>query len=55
MMEFSYVYILVSEFDPARHYVGLTDDLKDDYVGTMQEVGTAKYTSVAAASRGRIQ
>jgi predicted GIY-YIG superfamily endonuclease len=37
--KFSYVYVLVSEFDPTRpggaprsrvrHYVGLTDDLKD--------------------------
>jgi predicted GIY-YIG superfamily endonuclease len=27
--KFSYVYILVSEIEPARHYVGLTDDLKD--------------------------
>jgi len=26
---FFYVYILVSESSPARHYVGLTDDLKD--------------------------
>ena len=28
-MNFSYVYLLTSESDPARHYVGLTDDLKD--------------------------
>jgi len=28
-MNFSYVYLLVSESNPARHYVGLTDDLKD--------------------------
>ncbi len=28
-MAFSYVYILVSEADPQRHYVGLTDDLND--------------------------
>jgi predicted GIY-YIG superfamily endonuclease len=27
--QFSYVYILVSELDPARHYVGLSDNLKD--------------------------
>jgi predicted GIY-YIG superfamily endonuclease len=24
---FTYVYVLVSEQDPARHYTGLTDDL----------------------------
>jgi predicted GIY-YIG superfamily endonuclease len=29
MRQFSYTYILVSEVSPARHYVGLTDDLKD--------------------------
>ena len=28
-MGFSYVYVLVSESDSARHYVGLTDDMKD--------------------------
>ncbi len=28
-MSFSYVYLLVSESNPARHYIGLTDDLKD--------------------------
>jgi predicted GIY-YIG superfamily endonuclease len=28
-MNFSYVYLLASESNPARHYVGLTDDLKD--------------------------
>ena len=29
MANFTYVYLLVSDLDPARHYVGLTDDLKD--------------------------
>ena len=28
-MRFSYVYLLISESDPGRHYVGLTDNLKD--------------------------
>lgn len=28
-MAFSYVYLLVSEANPSRHYVGLTDDIKD--------------------------
>lgn len=28
-VSFSYVYLLVSESNPARHYTGLTDDLKD--------------------------
>lgn len=28
-MEFSYVYILQSNSDAGRYYVGLTDDLKD--------------------------
>jgi len=28
-MSFSYVYLLISESNPARHYIGLTDDLKD--------------------------
>jgi putative endonuclease len=28
-VRFSYVYLLRSESNPARHYVGLTDDLKD--------------------------
>lgn len=28
MQNFHYVYILVSENDPERHYTGLTDDLK---------------------------
>ena len=28
-MRFSYVYVLISKSDPTRHYVGLTDDLKD--------------------------
>jgi len=28
-VNFSYVYLLVGESDPARHYVALTDDLKD--------------------------
>jgi predicted GIY-YIG superfamily endonuclease len=28
-MSFSYVYILQSEIDPARYYIGLTDDLND--------------------------
>ena len=27
MRDFHYVYILVSETDPSRHYTGLTDDL----------------------------
>ncbi len=27
--EFLHVYLLVSESNPARHYVGLADDLKD--------------------------
>lgn len=27
-MPFHYVYILVSESDPSRHYTGLTDDLE---------------------------
>ncbi|MGA3170632.1 MAG: GIY-YIG nuclease family protein [Chthoniobacteraceae bacterium] len=29
MVKFSYIYVLSSESNPARHYVGLTDDLKD--------------------------
>ncbi len=29
LVKFSSVYLLVRESDPARHYVGLTDDLKD--------------------------
>ncbi len=29
MAQFSYVYLLVSESNPARHYIGLTDNLKD--------------------------
>jgi putative endonuclease len=28
-MKFFYLYLLVSETHPARHYVGLTDNLKD--------------------------
>lgn len=28
-MQITYVYLLISESDPTRHYVGLTDDLKD--------------------------
>ena len=28
-MNFSYVYLLISEANPARHYAGVTDDLKD--------------------------
>jgi putative endonuclease len=28
-MKFFYVYLLVSESDPSRHYVGLTGNLKD--------------------------
>ena len=28
MAEFHYVYILVDETDPSRHYTGLTDDLQ---------------------------
>jgi predicted GIY-YIG superfamily endonuclease len=28
-MEFTYVYILQSEAEPERYYIGLTDDLKD--------------------------
>lgn len=28
MSDFHYVYILVSEQDPSRHYTGLTDDLE---------------------------
>jgi len=28
-MNFSYVYLLSSEPNPVRHYVGLTEDLKD--------------------------
>ena len=29
MTGFHYVYILVSEADPSRHYTGTTDDLND--------------------------
>ena len=28
-MKFTYVYLLVSESESGRHYVGLTNDLKD--------------------------
>jgi putative endonuclease len=60
-MQFSYVYILQSELNPDRFYVGLTDDLK----ARLQKHNnggvphTAKFrpwkikTAVAFADRGR--
>ena len=36
-MAFSYVYLLVSEANPSRHYVGLTDDIKDRSVAITPE------------------
>ncbi len=58
-MKFTYVYLLISESDPARHYVGLTDDLKDRMrrhnAGEVSH--TAKHcpwrVSVAVAFHGR--
>ncbi len=58
-MTFSYVYLLISEADCARHYVGLTDDLKDRirHHNAGEVSHTAKYrpwrVSVAVAFEDR--
>ncbi|EDY22287.1 Excinuclease ABC C subunit domain protein [Chthoniobacter flavus Ellin428] len=43
MAKFTYVYILVSEADPTRYYVGRTDDLEDRL--RRHNAGEVSYTS----------
>ena len=50
MPSFHYVYILVSETNPDRHYTGSTEDL-DDRLRTQCRPGTAHFQVPTMADR----